>query len=126
MSIFTNVTIGIDPMGHYSVIPADRIRDSLGFIPQIVNRAVQLSKNEEDVGEKIWDVYQYGYPLLPFETQSGFDEGKLTYPEDKPEYPIAVYHLNNTAGLDIKFWQYERAMTVLTVNGVAKLFGRMD
>lgn len=126
MGIFTNVTLSTDPMGHYVAIPRDRIRDSLGLIPQIVNRAVLSSKDETDVGYKIWEVYQYGSPMLPSETQSRFKDGLLTYPEDEPEYPIAVYHLNNTEGLDIKFWQYERAMTVYTVNGEAKLIGRMD
>ena len=126
MGIFTNVTLSTDPMGHYSMIPKNRIRDSLGFIPQIVIRASQIAKDETDIGYKIWEVYQYGSPMLPSETKSGFKDGLLTYPEDEPEYPIAVYHLNNTAGLDIRFWQYERAMTVLTVNGEARLIGRMD
>lgn len=126
MSIFLNVHIVIDPKGHYLQIPTDRIRDSLGYIPEIINRAVVSSKNEEDVGHKIWEVYAYGEPMLPSETQSGFDDGLLTYPGDEPEYPIAVYHLHNTAGIDIRFWQYERAMTVYTVNGEAKLIGRMD
>ena len=126
MGIFTNVTLSTDPMGHYSMIPKNRIRDSLGFIPQIVIRASQLANDETDIGYKIWEVYQYGSPMLPSETKSGFKDGLLTYPEDEPEYPIAVYHLNNTAGLDIRFWQYERAMTVLTVDGEARLIGRMD
>ena len=126
MGIFTNVTLSTDPMGHYSMIPKNRIRDSLGFIPQIVIRASQLANDETDIGYKIWEVYQYGSPMLPSETESGFKDGLLTYPGNEPEYPIAVYHLNNTVGLDIRFWQYERAMTVLTVNGDARLIGRMD
>ncbi len=126
MSILTAVTIDIDPKGHYMVIPRDRIRDSLGFIPQIVNRAVQLSKDEHDVGYMIWSVYQFGTPTLYAESDYEFKDGVLTYPEEEPEYPIAVYHINNTAGLKIQFWQYERAMTVYTVNGEARLVGRMD
>ena len=64
--------------------------------------------------------------MLPSESESKFSNGLLTYPGDEPQYPIAVYYLNNTKGLDIKFWQYERAMTVYTVNGEARLIGRMD
>lgn len=126
MSIFTAVTIDIDPSGHYVGINRDRIRDSLGYIPEIVNRAVLSSENEDDVGHRIWEVYMYGEPMLPSETESKFNNGLLTYPGDEPQYPIAVYYLNNTKGLDIKFWQYERAMTVYTVNGEARLIGRMD
>jgi hypothetical protein len=126
MSIFTNVDLQIDPMGQFVVIPRDRIRDSLGYIPQIVSRAVTLSKDENDLGQKIWDVYSFGSPMHPSETQSGFDNGLLTYSDEEPEHPIAAYIINNTAGLDIKFWQYERAMTVYTVNGEARLIGRMD
>nr|DAV70439.1 MAG TPA: hypothetical protein [Caudoviricetes sp.] len=124
--ILTHVNLSVDPTGYYSVIPKSRIKDSLGLIPQIVERAVTLSKNEIDLGYKIWDVYQYGTPMLPSETKSGFKDGLLTYPGEEPEHPIAVYRIGNTDGIDIEFWQYERAMTVYTVNGEAKLIGRMD
>lgn len=126
MSIFTNVTITIDPLGHYVSIPRDRIRDSLGYTPQIVECGVRQAKDEKDAGFWIWTIYQYGNPLNPPETKLKFKDGILTYPKEEPEYPIAVYHLNNVAGLDIRFWQYEHAMTVYTVNGKAILFGRMD
>ena len=51
--ILTHVNLSVDPTGYYSVIPKSRIKDSLGFIPQIVERAVTLSKNEIDLGYKI-------------------------------------------------------------------------
>lgn len=124
--ILTDVNLSLDPTGYYAVISKNRLKDSLGFIPQIVKRAVSLSKNEIDLGYKIWDVYQYGTPMLPSETKSAFKDGLLTYPGEEPEHPVAVYRIGNTEGLTIEFCQYERAMTVYTVNGEAKLIGRMD
>lgn len=116
------LTGSLDPTGHYSELPKERLVNAIGILPNWT--VIALYENGESIKDfttRMADLYGFG-DLFEFTGHGEItEEGIYNYPEDPPQYPLAVMR-----NQELTVWFWPNAMLGIVDQDGEVFVTRMD
>jgi len=110
------VSLEIDPLNYYGLVPAIRLVDACGLIPGWVGNEAFSDQDMKTALDK-----QYGYGLHEMTGSTITEEGVHSYPEDPDMYPLIKMERK-----DETLFMYESAIVAIRQADGTMFVTRMD